>query len=177
MNRPQALTRALLVVAGCLVCACQNTARERQEEVRRIAEAHDRYVRELEVIRADFQAQNPMPLRIEFGTGGTLILHECGIAGLPGSEKLRVRFSFLNLTGLPIERSEVVLTLIDNQNELEWSEIMDLELPFGLSLGHNSSYTSFFEMPLEGLHRRGDWDWRIELRSQRAPFPGTQAAR
>lgn len=163
---------ALLLAGGPLLVSCQNTATERQDEVRRIAEAHDRYLKELEVARANFQAENPMPLRLEFGTNGTLLLNECGISGLPGSEKLRLKFSFLNLTGITIESAQVVLTLVDRTNELEWSEIMDISLPFGLNMGHNSSYSSFFEMPLNGLHRRGNWDWRVELRSKRKRLPG-----
>lgn len=173
-----ALGYLLFAAGGPLLVGCQDTAQQlRHEEVQRIAAAHERYLKELEVARADFQRENPMPLKLDYGTSGTLLLHECSIAGLPGSEKLRLKFTFLNVTGLTIPSTKVVLTLIDKENDLEWSEIMELELPFGLAMGHNSSYSSFFEMPMNGLHRRSDWDWRVELDSERAVFPGSQASR
>ena len=175
LMKPATALSYLLLAAGCsLLAGCKTQAELNREEVQRISAAHDRYMQQMEMIRADFQRENPMPLKLDFGTEGTLVLRECQIAGLPGHEKLRLKFTFLNATGITLNQTTVTLTLIDRVNELEWSEIMDVSLPYNLKLGHNSSYSSFFEMPLEGLHLRGDWDWRIELESDREAFPGSQ---
>jgi len=177
MKRLTALTYLLLAAGSSIFVGCQNAAELRRQEVRQIAAAHEAYLAELAAIRAEFQTENPMPARLDFGAHGTLLLHECGISGLPGSEKLRVKFTFLNVTGLTIPKAQVTLTLIDEASELEWSEVMKLSLPFGLKMGHNSSYSSLFEMPLNGLHRGRRWDWRIELESERDPLPSSKVSR
>ncbi len=173
MNLLSARPHLLLMAFGLLFLGCKDAATLRQEEVARIAAAHELYTAELEMARAMFEAKYPTPQEFDYGTNGTLILREAEIAGLPGSEKLWIKFTFINQTGLSIPKTQVVLTLRDDENELEWSETMELVLPFALRLGHNSSYSSFFEMPLHGLHRKSDWSWRLDLVSERAEFPGT----
>jgi len=153
------------------LAGCQNTAAEKnRQEVRRIAAAYETYMVELKLAQKEFEAHNPMPRRIDFGTQGSLLLRQCEIAGRPGSEVLRLKYTFFNETGISIDRARVRLVLVDPEAGVEYSQVQTLEMPFGLPIAHNSSYTSYFDMPLEDVHRSANWDWRVELESDRAPL-------
>lgn len=156
---------ALLLLAASLltVSSCQTQKDKNHEEVLRISAEHDRYQAEWAAEKQRFLSENPTPEQLDFGIKGTLIVREAELAGLLGSEKLRVKYTFVNTTGVPMKSAELRLMLIDTQSELEWGEVMDLRLPFGFELSHNSSYSGLLEIPLEGLHRRAGWSWRIEI--------------
>lgn len=144
---------------------CADHAALRQQEVARIAAEHERHVQEFEVARAKFRRENPMPLRFDLGDRGTLLVDEASLEGRPGTEHLWVRFTFVNTTPTPIESARVLLTLSDRTTDEEWSETMDLGLPFGFRFSTDSSYTSTFRMPLHGLYLAEDWSWSIDVTS------------
>ncbi len=162
----------LLLLGGLLVLpGCQSAKDKNHAEVQRIAAEYERYQREWGAEQLRFQRENPTPSRFDYGINGTLILHEAELVGLAGREKLRVKFSFINTTGVTIKSAEVRLMLIDTVSELEWGEVMDLRLPFSFDFTHNSSYTGLFEVPLEGLQRRPGWTWRMDLEAVERDVP------
>jgi len=155
----------LAAVLPLSLLGCADQATQRQEEVARIAAEHERHVQEFEVARAKFRRENPMPLRLDLGDRGTLLIGEASLEGRPGTEHLWVRFTFVNTTPALLESARVVLTLSDRTTDEEWSETMDLGLPFGFRFSTDSSYTSSFRMPLDGLYLAEDWDWSIDVAS------------
>jgi len=152
------LQALLLLSAGCVDQAARN-----RQEVARIAEEHERYMREFELARAEFERENPMPVKVDLGERGTLLIQDAGLEGRPGTEHLWVRFSYVNTTGAPLDSASVTLTLYDRETGTEWSETMDLKLSFGLSFGVDSSYTDSFRTPVRGIYRRRDWDWSLDV--------------
>ena len=52
-----------------------------------------------------FLEANPMPVSQDFGPEGELYVHVAELIGSPGEEQLFVRFTYLNRTGLTIERA------------------------------------------------------------------------
>lgn len=146
-----------------LLLGCVDQKAQRREEVARIAEVHQRHVEEFEAARAKFRRENPMPVQVDLGDRGTLLLVEASLEGRPGTEHLWVRFTFVNTTPLPIDSARVTLSLRDRSTDETWSETMDVALPFGFRFGPDSSYTNSFRMPLRGLYQRDDWDWSIDL--------------
>lgn len=172
MKRTTARLTWLLAAAPLFLAGCRLDVQTNKDEVRRIAEAYEKYMLQLELAQEKFERENPMPQELEFGVHGDLFLRQCELSGRPGFEKLRIKYTFFNDTGVTIDRARVDLVLTDEVSGLERRESQLLELPFLLSLSHGSSYTSFFDMPLEGLHRSAAWSWRLELESERAPLPG-----
>jgi hypothetical protein len=172
MKRPTTRLSWLLATVPFFCGGCQSDVLTNKEEVRRIAEAYDTYMHQLDLAQQEFASENPMPQRLDFGVHGTLLLREGEVTGRPGFEVLRLRYTFLNETGISIDRAQVSLILTDPRTGFERSETQLLELPFRLAMAHGSSYTSFFDMPLEGLHQREGWSWRLDLQSERKGPPG-----
>jgi len=172
MRAPSA--RLLPCLAALLLFpACQTSEAERnREEVRRIAAAYERYTLALKEAQREFAAENPMPRTMDFGEHGTLLLRQCELTGRPGAEVLRLKYTFYNETGVRIERARVTLTLVDEEAGLEHSQTHELELPIRLDLTHGSTYTNYFDMPLDDVHTTDGWSWRVELESEKAPLPG-----
>lgn len=112
-----------------------------------------------------------MPQELARGINGTLLLHEAELTGRRGGEKLRVKFTFVNTTGVGMGSAELKLVLIDPQSGLErWTEA-DLRLPYGFLLEHKSSYTGSLEVPLDGLYRKPGWAWRVDLTAGERDVP------
>lgn len=146
---------------------CQNTAaEENREEVRRIVAAHEKYMLEFKLAQEKFRAENPMPQRLDFAEHGTLVLRECVIVGRPGSELMRLDYTFLNETGHRLKRAQATLILVNEDAQMEHSQVHEIALPFGLSFSNDSTYSSYFDMPLEDVHRAFRWSWRVELESE-----------
>ena len=158
-NRMLYLLPALIALgAGCADQASRN-----REEVARIAEQHERYMQEFELAKARFEHENPMPVKVDLGEKGTLLIKDASLQGRPGTEHLYVRFSYVNTTGRRLKSATCTLTLHDRKTETEWSETMDLKLPFGFEFGHESSFTGSFRTPARGIYRQGDWDWSLDI--------------
>ncbi len=173
MKRLTALIPLLLAASSPAFVGCQ-AQDEELIDVAAVSAAHERYLLELEFAQEEFLKANPMPQKKNFGPEGTLYLHAVEIIGTPGKEQLFVRFSYLNETGLTIERARVILTLTDEDSGEQRSEFQDLRMPFGMSVHHNSTYTGFFDVPLEGIHRRANWSWVIDVEAEREAPPGSQ---
>jgi len=156
----------LISLPGATGCLAPTTQHE--EEVKRLTEAHERYLRSFHLAQADFHRANPMPVKLDLADRGTVLLSECSLEGRPGTEHLWVRFTWVNTTGHGLESVAVTLTLLDEATGTEWSEKIDLKLPFGLGLGAESSYTTSFRTPLRGLYLKEDWSWSLEVTTEPA---------
>ena len=152
-----------LPIAAILLSGCVSPPNEGKREVELMAERHEQYMREFHLAQAEFERKNPVPIKLESQEHGTLIITACSLEGRIGNELVWVRFTYVNTTKFLIGSGKVVLTLIDTQTGTEWSEAIDMKLPFSHSFNEGSSFTSSFRMPTEGLHRRDGWDWRIEF--------------
>lgn len=153
----------LLPVLIALGAGCADQASRNREEVARISEQHDRYMQEFGLAKAQFERENPMPVKVDLGEKGTLLIRDAGLEGRPGTEHLYVRFSYVNTTGRRLESATCTLTLYDRKTETEWSEAMDLKLPFGFEFGQDSSFTGSFRTPTRGIYRQDEWDWSLDI--------------
>lgn len=167
--RSATLLPLLLALASLVGCASDGGE---DLDVARLTAAHERYLADLAAAQEAFREANPMPLSRDFGPEGELYVHAVELIGSPGEEQLFVRFTYLNRTGLTIERARVVLTITDEDSGAVRREFQDLRMPYGMSLPHDSTYTGFFDMPLEGLHRRARWSWALDLEAERQSPPG-----
>ena len=174
MKRLTALIPLLLAASGPLFVGCQAQEDDEAIDVAAVSAAHERYLLELEMAQEQFLEANPMPQQKDFGPEGKLYLHAVEIIGTPGKEQLFVRYSFLNETGLTIQRARVILTVTDEASGRTRSEFQDLRMPYGMSIHHNSTYTGFFDVPLDGIHRSLDWTWEIDVDAEREPPPGSE---
>jgi hypothetical protein len=164
-------TALLLGLFLGLAPSCGSVAEQRHEEVRQLAEEQLSWQREWGEAQERFARENPMPQELPRGIHGTLLLHEAELTGRRGGEKLRLKFTFLNTTGVSMRSAELRLVVRDDRTGEERSSRAELRLPFGVHLEHNSSYTGSVEVPLEGLYRRPDWSWRVELTAVERDVP------
>ena len=154
----------LILAAGLLAgLGCQAPHDADAEEVARLAAAHEAYLEAWQAEQLRFQRENLTPFQTDHGKSGTVIVQEAELVGRPGSEKLRVRFSFVNTSGVMMESATATLVVIDPENEVEWGEVMVMRLPLGFDFAHGSSFSSFFDIPLRGLWRKPGWAWRLDL--------------
>ncbi len=93
-----------------------------------------------------FRARYPMPQRRELFGVGTLIVHEAALGGGLGQEPLNVLF-----------------TLSDAGGQVERERRVDLRSLLGAGFGPDCTYTSFVDLPTEGIQLTPGWDWAIEL--------------
>lgn len=162
MAKPSAL--ALPLALGLLLTpACRAPRDADHEEVERLAAAHEAYLEAWHAEQLRFQRENMTPFQTDHGAAGTMIVQEAELVGRPGSEKLRVRFSFVNTSGVTMESATASLVVIDPIEEIEWGEVMTMRLPLGFDFAHGSSYSSFFDIPLRGVWRKPGWGWRLDL--------------
>jgi len=105
-----------------------------------------------------------LPMRFDYPGIGTVLVDECELIGRPGKAFLRLHFTWVNTTTTTFPLVQARLTLFDPATETEWSQTLDMRLPYRLSMGPDSSYTSWFEMPTRGVHLHEGWEWEIDLR-------------
>lgn len=138
------------------------------------AELRAQYERDQAVFRraqADVEQRYPVPMRLEFSDAGAVFVDQVALVVRPGKAFLRVHFTWLNTGEVAYPVVDVRLTLRDAATETEWSDQVEMRLPYKHQLTPDSSYTSWFETPTHGLHLREGWTWRLEVRPH-APPPG-----
>ena len=166
--------RALVPLALAALVLAPGCRRGRQlgiSDLDRMAAEHSRYLEELHALQAEFARANPVPQERDFGDDGTLLIWECSLGGRPGREYLRLQFTYVNSSDVTLESARVSLILRDPESGMEWTEVAELSIPYKFALTPNSSYTTSFEMPTRGLHRRPGWEWEIEVEASPAGRP------
>ena len=105
---------------------------------------------------------------LDFGPLGQVVLRKVELVGWPGNAFLRAEFTWVN-TGARTRKPPLVqLTVWDPESGQGRAETLELVTTFGLEYGSGSTYTSWLDVPTEGVHTRAGWTWTIELVSQDA---------
>jgi len=154
-----------LLPALLLLAACRHPAGPAPDraELRSFADQHALELREFHLIQDDLVARTPMPMTLELGEAGTVLLHELYLIGRPEKAFLRADFTYLNSTGVPLGSAKVSLVIRDPRSGVEVAEARELDLPVGFALQPGSCYSSWIEAPTHGLHARAGWEWRIDV--------------
>jgi len=155
-----------LVLIGLLSLALSACAADRDQERREVAELrvrHERQQADFQAGQDSFRARYPMPVRREVAGVGTLVVHEAALGGRLGQETLHLLFTWVNSTGRTTNGALVRVMLRDAPGRLEREQRVELRSLLGAGFSADSTYTSFVDMPTEGVHLQAGWDWRIEL--------------
>lgn len=155
-----------LVLSGLLLVALTACANSRDAERREVAELgalHE--VRHAEFLagQEEFRARYPMPQRSELFGVGTLVVHEAALGGRLGQETLHVLFTWVNSTPFKTNGARVRITLRDATGQVEREQRVDLRSLVGAGFLPDCTYTSFVDLPTEGIQLTPGWDWTIEL--------------
>jgi len=152
-----------LLASSCLsACATDNSDREILE---RMAAEHALCVAQYEHARSELEARTPLPQEWDFGPEGTILVREVDLVGRPGDEILKVSYTYVNTTGRPVKTARVTLTFLEPETETEWSQEMDLTLPYRFKFTRDSSYSTWFEIPTNGAHTHEGWEWSLSVES------------
>lgn len=100
---------------------------------------------------------------LEFGPLGRVIVRDVELVGWPGNAFLRADFTWVN-TGVRTRKPPLVqLTVWDPETDEGRAETLELVTTFGLEYGSGSTYTSWVEVPTEGIHTKSGWTWTLDL--------------
>lgn len=156
MMRALCLSLVSLAAAGC------SHSRELERgEIEAIAQRHDDELAAFHHEQLEFARRNPVPQQLDFPSDGTILIHECALAGYPGRAELRLQYTYVNTTGRTIDGAHVTIALRDPTRDVEWSQAMDLELPLSFRFSPGSSYTTHVELPTHDVQLQPGWTWRI----------------
>ena len=154
-------TLTLTLLLACSACSVTPEQRFDLEEVRA---QYERDQAAFGRAQADLERRNPVPMRLDFEDAGSVFVDRVALVGHPGSAFLRVHFTWVNTSGEAFSVVDMRLTQRDTGADLEWSQTLEMRLPFKYSLGPDSTYTSWFEVPTHGVHLREGWDWELHVR-------------
>ena len=150
----------LLALGSLSACATDNSEREILD---RMAAEHALCLAQYEQARLELQAATSLPQEWNFGPQGTILVREVDLVGRPGDEILKVSYTYVNTTGRPVKTARVTLTFRDPETETEWSQEMDLSLPYRFKFTRDSSYSTWFEIPTNGAHTHEGWEWSLSV--------------
>ena len=152
-----------------LLCAACNSQPEQHFDLAEVRAQYERDQDAFHRAQADVEQRYPVPMRLEFDDAGAIFVDQVALVGHPGKARLRVHFTWLNTGEVAYPVVDVRLTLRDAETETEWSDTLEMRLPYKHELTPDSSYTSWFETPTHGVHLREGWTWRLEVRPYEAP--------
>jgi hypothetical protein len=153
--------RILTLLLVCSACSFTGAHHFDLEEVRA---QYERDQAAFSRAQADLERRYPVPMRLDFEGAGSLFVDRVALVGRPGKAFLRIHFTWVNTTSEAYPVVDVRLTQRDSTTDIEWSETLEMRLPFKYSLGPDSSYTSWFESSTHGVHLREGWDWELHVR-------------
>ena len=110
-----------------------------------------------------------MPMRLDQGASGTVLVHECSLQGYPGHEELWLEYSYVNTTGQTLSSARVYFELGAPGSDEAIRRDEKLLLPFGFRLGPESCYTTYLRVPTRGLHEVPGWAWKLTATAVPAP--------
>jgi len=158
---PRFLVLFGLLAASLTGCAAGDD--REKDEIAELGRIHDLHLAEFLAGQERFLAENPMPVRREVPGIGTLVVHEANLGGRLGQETLRVLFTWVNSTGGTTNGARVRIFLRDPRSGVEREQRVELRSLLGVGFHPDSTYTSFVDLPTDGVHLRPGWDWGIEL--------------
>jgi len=161
------MSRALcLCVLGFAAAACSDARELERGEIDAIAHRHEHELDAFHRAQVEFAEHNPVPKELDLHRDGTILIHECALAGYPERGELRLQFTYVNTTGHTIDTARVTITLRDPESDTEWSQTMDLELPLGFRMTPQSSYTTHVEIPTREIEKHPGWTWRMRAEAR-----------
>ena len=159
--RPRLLP-LVLGLAGLLFSGCLSASRsDRDREIRTITDRHLVESRYFEAEQERLERSLADGAVRDFGTRGRILIRTAELIGWWNAAYLRVEYTFLRAGPTGQVPSAITLRARDPSGEIYSQVTEEMHLPFGLSLGPESTYSSWIEVPLEGLHRREGWTWDI----------------
>lgn len=153
----------LLALFSLPLSACVSNRDQERLEVAEVGRIHDRQQAEFVAGQAQFRSRYPMPVRREVAGVGTLVVHEAALGGRLGQETLHLLFTWVNSTGRTTNGALVRVVIRDGAGRVEREQRVALRSLLGAGFPPDSTYTSFVDMPTEGVHLQPGWDWRIEV--------------
>lgn len=150
------------ILAASLTACAEHRGRE-TDEIAELGRIHDLHQAEFLAGQERFLAENPMPVRREVPGIGTLVVHEANLGGRLGQETLRVLFTWVNSTGGTTNGALVRILLRDPRTGVAREQRVELRSLLGAGFIPDCTYTSFVDVPTEGVHLRPGWTWGIEL--------------
>lgn len=154
---------APLVLFLALATACASSRDRERAEIAELGADHDRRQAEFAAEQERFLSANPTPWQRESPGLGTLVVHEAAIGGRLGQETLHLLFTWVNTTPIRTNGAAVHVRLLDPTGQVVKQQRVPLRSLLGAGFLTDSSYTSFVDLPTEGVHLKPGWDWRIEL--------------
>ena len=155
------LVLVVVLALGCLsACATQDAERAILE---RMAAEHAQCLADFDRARLELESSTPLPQEWDFGPDGTILVHKVALVGRLGAEILKVTYTYVNTTGRSVKTARVTLTMRDPETETEWSQEMDLTLPYKFRFTRDSSYSTWFEIPTHGAHTHPGWEWSLAV--------------
>ena len=143
--------------AALFLAACVAPAPTNGELVAEIEARYRSELRAFEAEKARFARTVDLEAPLVFGEAGELYLRDVELIGWPGSTFLRVEYTYLH-TGSRTRVAPVVeLGVMDPSTGDERWITQELGVTFGIELGTGSTYTTWMEIPTDGLHRRAGW--------------------
>jgi len=143
--------------------ACAGSRDQERQDIAEIGAIHDRLQAEFLAGQEQFRARYPMPVRREVPGVGTLVVHEAALGGRLGQETLHVLFTWVNTTGRTTNGAQVRVALHGEEGRGDREQRVELRSLLGAGFIPDCTYTSFVDLPTEGIHLQPGWDWRIEL--------------
>lgn len=154
----------LLALALCQsLSACAGSRDQERQDIAEIGAIHDRLQAGFVAAQDRFRERYPMPVRREVPGVGTLVVHEAAIGGRLGQETLHVLFTWVNTTTRKTNGAQVRVALRGAQGRGEREQVVELRSLLGAGFIPDCTYTSFVDMPMDGVHLQPGWDWTIEL--------------
>jgi hypothetical protein len=145
-----------------LLVGCSEDQALRHHELAEISERHAQELSSFQQAQAAFASDNPMPRQLDFGSQGTILLHEAALDGPPARAELWLRYTWVNTTDHLINEVLVTITIHDpTAGGEDHGMDMPLRLPLKFRFSPDSSYTTSIQVPTEGLHLHPGWSWDI----------------
>ena len=151
---------ALLAIPLITACAGPEKVKFDLEEA---TARWERDVANFERAQAWVERTWPVPQRLDFDEGGSVFIDRIALVGRAGKANLRLHFTWVNTAGKSYPVVDVKLTLRDLESDHEWSDSLEMRLPFKHQLTPNSSYTSWFDTPTHGLYLKENWEWELSV--------------
>ena len=122
------------VLLSALTAGCRMHSPERSAFLRTYADQHAVELKEFQREQDALIARTPMPMTLDLGEAGQLMIRELYLIGRPDKAWLRADFTYLNDTPVALGQASVVLVVSDPKTGVEASATRELDMPIGFAL-------------------------------------------
>jgi hypothetical protein len=160
----RARSRGLLAVAFLVpALACRAHHDSAANELAAIDATHRAELHAFEAEKERVRSSADLVTVRDFGSNGSLYLREVALIGWPRAAYLRVEYTYVNSGKRTKRAPQVTLAVADPTGQVQQSVTQDLILPLNIELGHDSTYSSWLEVPVGDVYRHADWRWDIRV--------------